>query len=101
MNTCQNCLYWSVVANKVLDEAGNYPHASKLDQAIQAGQCRCNPPAIVSSAGGGFRAWPITRAVDWCGEWDPIPAKVPVTVTAETSEEVVIAQPSKKRRQGT
>jgi hypothetical protein len=40
--------------------------AGKVENS--AGECRRYPPRSAASVGGGYRAFPITRSGDGCGE---------------------------------
>lgn len=63
---CSDCSHWFKIPVS-LDRRGNAVQSPKEED--QAGECRSQSPRPVSSVGGGFRAFPITRAVDGCGEF--------------------------------
>ncbi len=73
---CATCIHWNKL-ERLLDSKGNAPHIGvPLDENNRAGECRCKPPVSVMSNGGGFRAFPITRAIDSCGEWENVPNQI-------------------------
>jgi len=87
---CNTCKFWSPVPHK-LDFRGysvtNQADALKPENC--AGECRRYPPRSAASVGGGYRAFPITRYVDGCGEHKAViavekeyclpPIEIPIT----------------------
>jgi hypothetical protein len=56
---CGNCLYW----HRRYQEDG---------QGIETGECRFSSPAYVAKEGfkeEHLSAFPETRAIDWCGDY--------------------------------
>ena len=72
--TCINCKFWHRL-NRSVDGKGNSPRPETLSDDDKAGECRHSPPISAVSIGGGFRAYPVTRAVDWCGEFEAAEVK--------------------------
>lgn len=65
---CSSCTFWNPVTQK-LDARGcavGLAEAGKVENS--AGECRRYPPRSAVSVGGGYRAFPITRYGDGCGE---------------------------------
>lgn len=65
---CFTCTHWNPVTQK-LDARGcavSLADAGKVENS--AGECRRYPPRSAASVGGGYRAFPITRSGDGCGE---------------------------------
>ena len=75
--TCSTCKFWKPTGIN-LDHRGQVPHTPTEDD--KSGECRSRPPVHYASPhGGGFRAFPVTRAVDGCGSWQAIPSSVSET----------------------
>lgn len=67
--SCSTCKHWKKL-DRFLDIRGNVPSPQlEVSEDNRAGECRCKPPVSAVSNGGGYRAFPITRGVDGCGEW--------------------------------
>jgi len=57
--TCSNCRFWHFA-----------------QEQPKSGFCRVNPPILAGQANVGMNlgsnliaVWPLTLAVNWCGEW--------------------------------
>jgi len=56
---CEDCRFW--------DDGGSGAAGWKLGH----GMCRRNAPAVTRQWNTGV-LWPLTKADDWCGEFEPI-----------------------------
>jgi hypothetical protein len=64
---CATCRFWNRKGHFLTDKGHAWNGTTEADAA---GECRANPPIPVASVGGGYRMFPITRAVDGCGSYE-------------------------------
>lgn len=64
-NTCGACYYWD---DEMLQVDLSEELESKVPKSMKnLGYCRLNPPSRCGLLNNWYDAWPVTRAVDWCG----------------------------------
>ena len=71
LGPCSACMFWDNAGPGGPSEGGPMPVRT---EPTPFGLCRVSSPAYAPSpwqAGGGqlTAQWPMTRADDWCGEW--------------------------------
>lgn len=95
---CSTCRFWSPVTQR-LNSKGSAVALEDKNPENAAGECRRFPPKSAVSVGGGFRAFPITRAVDGCGEWQESPDVILQSISeANAAQKVAVEQELKEQK---
>lgn len=77
---CKTCKYWSK-SDRKLDAHGRAN--DKEGTAEMVGECRPTRPDPATSSAGAWRAFPVTRESDWCGQHQVGTPTVKVEIAAK------------------
>lgn len=73
---CSDCRYFEPIPSHILDVpcgVPGCPYGGTTSKCNVAGDgvCHCYPPTAVHDLAAGlvFSHYPITRVLNWCGEW--------------------------------